>query len=241
MLTVHEVSERTGVTVRALQYYDRIGLLRPARVTQAGYRLYDDASLERLQQILLFRELDFPLREIGRILTSPDFDRQKALEQQITLLTLRKERLESLIELARTIQEKGENTMSFEAFDTRKIEEYAAEAKAAWGGTAAWREYEEKSAARSAAQERDLGGQLMEVFGAFAGVREKGPASPEAQALVKRLQDFITAHYYTCTKEILRGLGAMYAAGGEMTENIDRCAGTGTAAFAAEAVAIYCR
>ena len=187
MMTVREVSRRTGVTIRALQYYDRIGLLHPAKVTEAGYRLYDDASLEQLQQILLFRELDFPLKEIARILESPDFDREKALEQQIELLTLRKEHLESLIGLARKIREKGENNMSFEAFDTKKIEEYTEKAKAAWGGTAAYREYEEKSSLRDPSQERDLGRQLMEIFAAFSDVREKGPASPEAQALVKRL------------------------------------------------------
>ena len=86
MMTVHEVSERTGVSIRTLQYYDRIGLLQPAHYTGAGYRLYGEAELETLQQILLFRELEFPLKEIRRILRSPSFDRQKALDQQIALL-----------------------------------------------------------------------------------------------------------------------------------------------------------
>ena len=88
MRTVHEVSELTGVSIRTLQYYDRIGLLHPAEYTEAGYRLYDDAALETLQQILLFRELEFPLKDIRRILQSPSFDRQKALDQQIGLLEL---------------------------------------------------------------------------------------------------------------------------------------------------------
>ena len=90
-MTVHEVSSLTGVSIRALQYYDRIGLLHPAGYTDAGYRLYDDAALETLQQILLFRELEFPLKDIQRIIQSPSFDRQKALDQQITLLELKKE------------------------------------------------------------------------------------------------------------------------------------------------------
>ena len=93
MKTVKEVSLLTGVSVRALHHYDAIGLLKPAKVTEAGYRLYDTASLERLQQILLFRELEFPLKEIKAILESPDFDRNKALEQQISLLELKKEHL----------------------------------------------------------------------------------------------------------------------------------------------------
>ena len=75
MMTVNEVSKLTGVSIRALQYYDTIGLLPPAGYTEAGYRLYDDTAMERLQQILLFRELEFPLKEIKRILDSPNFDR----------------------------------------------------------------------------------------------------------------------------------------------------------------------
>ena len=104
MMTVNEVSKLTGVSIRALQYYDKIGLLRPTRYTQSGYRLYDDTALETLQQILLFRELEFPLKEIKEIISRPDFDRKMALEQQIKLLTMKKERLENLIGFAREIQ-----------------------------------------------------------------------------------------------------------------------------------------
>ena len=104
MMTVHEVSGLTGVSIRTLQYYDRIGLLHPAEYTDAGYRLYNDAALETLQQILLFRELEFPLKDIQRIIQSPSFDRQKALDQQITLLELKKEHLDNLISLAREIK-----------------------------------------------------------------------------------------------------------------------------------------
>ena len=101
MMTVHEVSELTGVSVRALHHYDQLGLLKPAEVTEAGYRLYDEDSLTRLQSILLFRELQFPLKDIGAILDSPSFDRNKALDQQIRLLELQKEHLDNLIDLAR--------------------------------------------------------------------------------------------------------------------------------------------
>ena len=104
MMTVKEVSRLTGVSVRTLQYYDRIGLLHPAEYTESGYRLYDDAALEILQQILLFRELEFPLKQISQIIHAPDFDRNKALEQQITMLQLKKEHLENLILFARGIQ-----------------------------------------------------------------------------------------------------------------------------------------
>ena len=153
MMTVHEVSKLAGVSIRTLQYYDSIGLLQPAEYTGAGYRLYDDTALETLQQILLFRELEFPLKEIRGILRSPAFDRQKALSQQIELLQLKKEHLEKLIELARGIQSAGvKQEMDFSAFDTKKIDEYAAQAKAAWGDTPAYREYERKSEHRTKAE-----------------------------------------------------------------------------------------
>ena len=124
MKTVKEVSELTGVSIRTLHYYDSIGLLRPTEITESGYRLYDDTALERLQQILLFRELQFPLKEIKEILDSPNFDKDKCLEQQITLLQLKKEHLENLIDLARGIKLIGVKKLDFKAFDTSKIDEY---------------------------------------------------------------------------------------------------------------------
>ena len=241
MMTVHEVSRLTGVSIRALQYYDRIGLLHPAEYTGAGYRLYDDAALETLQQILLFRELEFPLKDIQGIIRSGSFDRQKALDQQIALLELKKERLDSLISLAREIKAAGVKTkMDFSAFDTKKIDEYAAKAKEAWGNTPAYREYERKAGGRSKAEAMAISGQLMEIFAEFGAIRNGDPASAESQALVRKLRDFISAHYYTCTDQILSGLGQMYAAGGEMTGNIDSCGGEGTAVFAAQAIRVFC-
>ena len=243
MMTVNEVSKLTGVSIRTLQYYDKIGLLHPAEYTEAGYRLYDDAALETLQQILLFRELEFPLKDIKKIVGSPDFDRSKALEQQIELLTLKKEHLENL----------------------RKIDEYAAQAKAAWGTTPAYKEFEQKSKGRTREEDQNIAQGLMDIFaefgaikGAEAGAKKdkelgilkgaeheaiKGadPASEEAQALVKKLQDYITQHFYNCTKEILSGLGKMYAGGGDFTKNIDSYGGEGTAEFVHQAIEIYCK
>ena len=107
MMTVHEVSKLTGVSVRALHHYDKLGLLKPVAVTEAGYRLYDESSLIRLQSILLFRELQFPLKDIGRILDSPTFDRNKALDQQIHLLELQREHIDNLIDLAKGMRLMG--------------------------------------------------------------------------------------------------------------------------------------
>lgn len=241
MLTVNEVRKLTGVSVRALQYYDKIGLLHPAGYTEAGYRLYDDAALCRLQQILLFRELAFPLKEIQTILQSPDFDRDRALEQQIQLLTLKKEHLENLILFARGLKQLGGTNMDFSAFDTKKMDEYAAEAKRQWQHTDAYQEFSVKSKGRSKEAEEALAGGLMMIFSDFGKYKGSDPAAPEVQALVRRLQAYISENYYRCTNEILSSLGAMYGAGGEFTENIDKTGGEGTAKFAEQAIAVYCR
>lgn len=241
MKTVKEVSQLSGVSVRTLHHYDAIGLLKPTRVTEAGYRLYDDQALGRLQTILLFRQLQFPLKEIRKILDAPGFDPMEALEQQIHLLELRREQLGKLISHARQIQTTGVFSMDFSNFDTTEIDEYTAEAKAKWGKTKAWQEYEQKSAGQTPQQVKSTGDGLMDIFAQFGAIRHMSPASQEAQALTEKLQNYITAHYYTCTKQILENLGQMYIAGDSMTENIDKAGGEGTAQFAHDAIEIYCK
>lgn len=235
MMTVHEVSKISGVSIRSLHHYDCIGLLPATEVTKAGYRLYDETALNRLQHILLLKELEFPLKEIKEILDHPGFDRRKALEQQIHLLELRKEHLQNLIDLARKMK-KGVNEMNFDAFDTKKIDEYAAQAKAEWGKTDAYKEFEKKSEGRSREMEQKLGAEMMNIFAEIGKRKESAPDSEEVIALVKKLQKHITENYYTCTDEILLGLGQMYAGGGEFTANIDKAGGAGTAVFTCEAI-----
>ena len=239
MKTVKEVSKLTGVSVRTLHYYDEIGLLQPTEITEAGYRLYDDTALEQLQQIMLFRELEFPLKEIKRIVNCSDFDRNRALEQQIELLTLKKEHIENLITFARGIHGIGVRNMDFSAFDSRKLDEYAAQAKAAWGKTEAYQEFEKKTEHLSEEDENKLQDELMQLFVEFGQMKDKEPANEAVQLQVKKLQDFITEHFYTCTPQILAGLGKMYSGGGSLTENIDKAGGTGTAEFVDEAIQIY--
>ena len=239
MMTVNEVSKLTGVSIRTLQYYDKIGLLHPAKYTDAGYRLYDDTALETLQQILLFRELEFPLKDIKEIISSPDFDRSKALGQQIELLKLKKEHIENLIDLAVGIKAMGVRQLTFDVFDTKKIDEYARQAKASWGTTPAYKEYEEKSKGRTKEDNLKIHQGMIDIFAQFGQIRSCDPGSEEAQAMVKKLQDYITEHMYTCTNEILSGLGKMYAGGGDFTKNIDRFGGEGTAEFTARAIEVY--
>lgn len=240
MKTVTEVSQLTGVSVRTLHYYDEIGLLHPAEVTPAGYRLYGDKEIERLQMILFYRELKFPLQDVQRILDSSDFDRNRALEQQIALLEMQRDHIETLITFARGIQMTGVKYMDFSAFDTRKMDDYAQQAKAAWGKTDAYKEFEERDR-RYTKDDRERQGEEMEAMMArFGEIRHLAPESDEAQALVDELRSFINEHFYTCTVQILRGLGRFYDGGGAITENIDQAGGTGTAAFAAKAIEVYC-
>ena len=239
MRTVHEVSKLTKVSVRTLHYYDSIGLLTPTCVTETGYRLYDDTALERLQHILLFRELGFPLKEIKSILDSSDFDRNRALEQQIELLTLKKEHLENLIDFARGIKAIGVRYMDFSAFDTSKIDEYAMQAKAAYGNTEYYKEYEEKTKGKSKGDMQILNQDLMQLFVEFGEMKEEEASSDRVQAQVKKLRDFINDNFYTCSNKILQALGKMYSGGGSITENIDKAGGLGTAEFVAKAIEIF--
>lgn len=240
MKTVHEVSKLAGVSIRTLQYYDKIGLLHPAKYTESGYRLYDDTALEKLQQILLFRELEFSLKDIKAIIDNPNFDRRKALEQQIALLTLKKEHLKNLIDLARDIKDIGVNKMDFTAFDTSKIDEYAAQAKSSWGNTPEYREFEEKSKNRTAQEEQTISTQMMGIFAEFGTMLKLDPSTEKVQSQVKKLQDFITENFYNCSDEILYSLGSIYVSGGDFTENIDMTGGKGTAEFVFKAIKIYC-
>jgi len=239
--TVHEVSQLAGISVRTLHHYDAIGILSPTETTEAGYRLYDDDALARLQCILLFKELEFPLKDIKAILDSPNFERNKALDQQIELLKLKKEHLENLIDLATGIRMIGvKKLMNFDAFDTKKIDEYAKQAKESYGNTPAYKEFEKKSKGRSKEQEKQLGIGMMNIFADFGKLISHNASETIVQEKVAELQSYITEHYYTCTPEILQGLGEMYVGGGSMTDNINNYAGAGTAEFVAEAIKIYC-
>lgn len=239
MKTVKEVSILTGVSIRTLHHYDHIGLLKPTTATQSGYRLYDESALERLQLILLFRELRLSLKEIADILDAPDHIRNQFLELKIQSMQDEIRKLQNRICLAQGIHMLGVKNMNLNGFQSQKIDDYAAQAKALYGKTEAYREYEEKSKRRTEKQEKDLGHQVMDFFVRLGKMRPCPPDCEEAQSWVKELQDFFTEHFYTCTPQILEGLAESYAGGGSMTENIDKAAGNGTGAFAREVIHIY--
>ena len=241
---IKEFAKITGVSVRTLHYYDEIGLIKPALVdAQNGYRFYDENSLLRMQEILFYRELDFPLKSILEILSSPDYDKQKALAEQRKLLELKKERLERIID-ALDGATKGKVTMT--AFDNSDYEtarkQYEVEAKQRWGETDAYKEHAEKTAKYTKDKWQAVNDGLMVIFAKFAECMKNGNTadSDDAQALVKELQNYITENYYNCTNEILAGLGMMYVADERFRNNIDKHA-SGTAEFISKAIKIYCK
>lgn len=204
MMTVKEISVLTGISVRALHYYDEIGLLTPTEKSKAGYRLYDDNALERLQQILFFREFDIPLKEIKLILADPDLDQNKILQMQRKMLEAKEARIKRLIHSIDDIL-KGENKMDFEVFSTSEIEElfqttlermpdFMRESVVQeFGGIAQWKEH---YIDRVSQEDMQKGYQkLVEWYGGdkeFTLKTLTNPPSPEAAiALAKRTDNIL--------------------------------------------------
>ncbi len=239
-MQIKEFAELMGVSVRTLHYYDEIGLLVPAYVDKCtGYRYYDESSLLRMQEILFYRELDFSLKSIAEILSSPNYEAKKALKEQKKLLILKKERLERLISAIDNAM-KGENIMR--AFDNSEFEKYKAEAKEKWGKTYAYKEHTEKTKNYSKDKWNSLAEDMNDILAEFAVCMKNGeePYSAKAQSLVEMLKSHITENYYQCTNEILSGLGQMYVADERFKNNIDKHA-DGTAEFICKAIEVYCK
>lgn len=244
-LQIKDFAKLTGVSVRTLHYYDEIGLLKPSFVDeQNGYRFYDENALLRMQEILFFRELDFPLKNIIDILSSSDYDKQKAFSKQKNLLLLKKKRLEHLISVLEKA-EKGDFTMDMNALNNNELEmtrkKYAKEAKEKWGNTNAYKESEKRTASYSSKEWNMIGSGMDDIFSAFAQCVKDGiePTSTVALTLVENWKNYISEHFYHCTKEILSGLGQMYVADERFKANLDKY-GEGTAEFMSKAIAHYC-
>lgn len=240
MRTVKDVSKLTGVSVRTLHYYDAIGLLTPTKVTDAGYRMYDDTALSRLQSILLFRELQFPLKEIKEFLDSPDFNQEETIAQQIKLLELQYKHIGELISFAREIQTKGVKTMNFEVFDTNEIEQYKAEVKSKWGNSKAYQEYEQRVVSHSEHNDSKFVNEIMSLFTDLGAMKQLPPTDKAVQEKIAALQAYINENFYTCSNDILKELGEMYVCDDRFKKNIDRFGGEGTSKFVREAIFVYC-
>ncbi len=240
-MKVKEVADLVGVSVRTLHHYDAIGLLTPDGTTEAGYRLYSDENLEMLQQILFFRELDFPLTKIKEIIHSPSFDRLEALKLHRSMLLEKRSRLDKMIAtIDKTIRHaKGEIQMTtkekFEGFDFSH-NPYEQEARERWGDEAV-----DKASAKVGSLPKDEQGALAQamngIYTKLAGLRGGSPDSPEAQAAIKEWYDLLN-RMGSYSLEAFKGLGQMYVDDERFTRSIDRF-GDGLAKFMRDAMAVY--
>lgn len=231
--TVKQLADLSGVTPRTLRYYDRIGLLRPGRTTQAGYRLYGPAKVDRLQQILFYRELGLPLEEVARLLDQPGFDAQAALQSHLVELETRRERLDTLIlTVKKTLKrQKGELDMSdkekFEGFKTRMLEEYESryggEVREKYGAAEldavstrikglSWEQYREW---------KDLGEEIQEKLetAVRTGADPAGEAGRELACLHRRWLT-LTGNQYDAARH--RGIAQLYVADERFTAYYDK-------------------
>ena len=250
---IGEIARLSGVSVRMLRHYDALGLLRPRGATEAGYRLYDEAALNRLRRIAYLRALDFPLREIARMLDGADDDAMTALRLHRALMLKKRAQIDAILSrLDRAVAGEmlegqwGADKTVHEETEERAMKEYEAvkqmyaeEARERWGDTPAYEESERRRAARTKEQENEALLEMDAILAGFAAARTLPPEGERAQALASQLQAHITKWYYPCTDEIFAGLGAMYVQDERFTKNIDRH-GEGTAAFMSRTIAAYC-
>lgn len=220
--TIHEIAKLAGVSLRTLRFYDSTGLLHPEARSEAGYRLYSRHDLARLQQILFFREMDFPLKRIGQILSDPGFDHAEALRMQASDLRAKAKRYEKLARLAEETlnhMKEGKNMQDkemFKGFDYEQMmqdqKKYEKEVQERWGDTDAYRVSKERTSKYkkedwekiSAAQEADL----KELIACF--LQKEPPESARTQAVADKMRLFINDNFYPCSKEMFGCLGQMY-------------------------------
>jgi MerR family transcriptional regulator, thiopeptide resistance regulator len=241
--SVGEVARLTGVTVRTLHHYDEIGLLVPRERSGAGYRRYVEVDLERLQQILTYRELGFPLEEIATILADPDADSMSHLRRQHSLLVSRLERLRKMIDALEFMMEAQQMGIQltpqerFEVFGDFDPDEHAAEAEQRWGDSDAYRESQRRAASYRKEDWQRIKDEGDRVNRQLAEAMNAGVAADSAPAmdLAEEHRAHISRWFYDCSYEIHRGLAEMYVVDQRFTDSIDRYA-PGLAAYLRDAI-----
>ncbi|WP_224249913.1 MerR family transcriptional regulator [Hyalangium gracile] len=229
-LTVSQVARLAGVSVRTLHHYDEIDLLRPTGRSEAGYRLYEQTDLQRLQQVLFFKELGFPLEEITRILKDPAFDLRAALLMQRQLLTERATRVKALIgavDAALESLEKGTvmtKEEMFEVFGDFDPAKYEDEARERWGNTEAYKESARRTSRYTKKDWQQIKAEGEEIMRALVAHLDAGraPTEPAVMEVAERHRAYITKWFYPCSHEIHRGLGELYVNDPRFTANIDK-------------------
>lgn len=251
LYTIKKISQLAGVTYRTLRYYDKIGLLTPSARTDAGYRLYADEDIERLQQILFWRELDFPLSKIEEILNNPLFDRKEALKMQAELLEAKANRYLKLSQLANDTLvsleggKRMENKDMFSGFDYDKMleeqKQYEEEVKNRWGDTDAYRISKERTAKLTKEDWERLHEQQGKNLKELCDLYSAGAAAedPRVQTAVKKQHEFIHDTFYPCPLEVFGCLGNMYITDERFTAYYEKLA-PGLAAYYNDAIQHYC-
>lgn len=240
--TVKRVADLAGVSIRALHHYDAIGLVSPHERSDAGYRIYSRADLERLQQVLFFKELGFALEEIKAIVEDPAFDRRQALLDHRELLRHRRDRIDRLIRAVdRTLASMQEGTeleerIMFDGFDNAA---YAEEARQRWGHTEAYQESQRRTAAYSQADWDAIQAEQTDILREIAALADREPGDPEVQRAVQRMHAFINERFYTCSLDIFRGIADLAVADERFTSTYEKLR-PGLAAFFRQAVHVYC-
>ncbi|MEV8530654.1 MerR family transcriptional regulator [Streptomyces sp. NPDC051211] len=218
--SVGQVAGFAGITVRTLHHYDEIGLLSPSGRSRAGHRRYDDADLDRLQRILFYRELGFPLDEVSVLLDDPDSDPKEHLRRQHALLSDRITRLQQMaeaVERAMEAQKMGINLTPeerFEVFGENDPEQYAEEAERRWGGTEAYAESQRRAASYTKDDWKRMQDAYADWNARYAALLAEGePADGErAMDLAEEHRQHIDAWFYDCGYEMQQCLGEMYVA-----------------------------
>jgi DNA-binding transcriptional MerR regulator len=229
-LTVSQLARLAGVSVRTLHHYDEISLLRPSARSDAGYRLYDQKDLQRLQQVLFFRELGFPLEEIARIMRDPSFEVRAALLMHRQLLTEKSVRIKALlgaVDATLEAMEKG-RTMSkeemFEVFGDYDPTKHEIEAKERWGNSEAYRESKKRTANYGKEQWRTIKAEGERIHLALADLLQTGkpPTDAAAMKIAEKHRQYIEHWFYPCTRQMHAGVAELYVSDSRFTENIDR-------------------
>ena len=243
--TVKQVAKLAGVSVRTLHYYDEVGLLKPAFIKNNGYRYYEDKELLRLQQILFFRELEFPLEKIKSIMQSATYDSLSALSDQQQLLVLKKKRIERLLKTINKtiISLKGGDSMNnddkFSAFQDPSYQKNKDEVEKRWGNTNAYKQSMQRVGKMSKADLEKVKAEGEEIARSTAELMKKGFSfdSPEVQKQVDRFYQHLH-HFYDPSYALFKGLGQMYVDDPRFTEVYEKRA-KGFAAFMRDAMIEY--
>jgi len=247
-MTVNEVAKLTGITIRTLHYYDQIGLLSPSIKTDTKYRIYTNDDLERLQEVLFFKEIGFSLKEIKLLTTSSLYNREEALQRHIKILELKRKRIDKLIALVKDTLA-GKHKYSFDAFSNREILDAQAairkEVCARWENTKEYQEFVEYFSEHTERERNDKWNDLImhsqNIFEQLAEFMPLPPSTPKVQAIVQEWQEYITDHFYPCSNEMLSYLGELYISDERFTTYINRFSNQNLAQFLNRAIQYYCQ